>query len=51
MSTSRIDDAPSRLDPVFECEPGEARRVLAEKTFRSAIAFDVACALAAMAAL
>ncbi len=40
MSTSRIDDAPSRLDPVLECEPGEARRVLAEKTFRSAIAFE-----------
>jgi lipopolysaccharide/colanic/teichoic acid biosynthesis glycosyltransferase len=40
VSTSRIDDAPSRLDPVLECEPGEARRVLAEKTFRSAIAFE-----------
>jgi lipopolysaccharide/colanic/teichoic acid biosynthesis glycosyltransferase len=40
VSTSRIDDPPTRLDPVLECEPGEARRVLAEKTFRSAIAFE-----------
>ncbi len=40
MSTPRIDDAPCTVDPVRECEPGEARRVLAEKTFRSAISFE-----------
>ena len=40
MSTRRIQDAPSTVDPVLDCGPGEARRILAEKTFRSAIAFE-----------
>ena len=40
MSTGRIQDAPCAGNPVVECGPAEARRILAEKTFRSAIAFE-----------